>query len=360
MIFFPLSKIRIKKYLKGLVYCIALFIFLEFSARAILKFYPPYPNCNAVWRLMWKERHKNKIEIYSAFEIYDSTKGWAIKPSVREATAWENKIINTNSRGIRGKTEYSYNKPKGKTRILILGDSFTYGAEVSDTSIYSFQLEQLIANSEVINLGVGGYGHDQMFIYLKEEGIKYRPDIVILGFITDNMKRNLLEFRDYAKPRFILANNKLILRNSPVPKPDQVFKNEFYRLRLFDLIEILYAALKEKLGINNKKAEIITEAIFDEIFKLTNTIGARLIFVHLASKEEMTTPVLQSVDSEIFLTRYCQKNKIPLVLSHPYFLSTQERGVRLRTSGHWDEQGHLLAARLIKKYLVENNLIISY
>ena len=53
----------------------------------------------------------------------------------------------------------------------MLGDSFTFGEDVGDDETYSHHLEQLLPGTEVINLGVHGYGHDQMLIYLREEGI---------------------------------------------------------------------------------------------------------------------------------------------------------------------------------------------
>jgi hypothetical protein len=72
--------------------------------------------------------------------------------------------------------------------------------------------------TEVLNLGVHGYGHDQMLLYLREEGLRYRPDVVLLGFVQIDMPRNQLSFRDYAKPRFGVRR-RLSRRNVPgVPR----------------------------------------------------------------------------------------------------------------------------------------------
>ncbi len=39
---------------------------------------------------------------------------------------------------------------------------------------------------EVINTGVPGYGADQEYLYLKTEGLKYHPDLVLLcAFYND-------------------------------------------------------------------------------------------------------------------------------------------------------------------------------
>ncbi len=79
-----------------------------------------------------------------------------------------------------------------KIRIAVLGDSFTFGEEISDDETYSARLEQIIPNSEVLNFGNHGYGHDQMLIYFRSEVRRYRPDIVVLGFVPMDMQRNLL------------------------------------------------------------------------------------------------------------------------------------------------------------------------
>jgi hypothetical protein len=70
------------------------------------------------------------------------------------------------------------------------GDSATHD------KTYSYYLTRSLPDTEVLNLGVSGYGHDQMLLYLKEEGAKYHPDVVILGYVSLDAPRNLLSFRD--------------------------------------------------------------------------------------------------------------------------------------------------------------------
>jgi hypothetical protein len=115
---------------------------------------------------------------------------------------------------------------------LILGDSFTFGDEVSDDETYAFYLQQMLPQAEVINMGVHGYGHDQMLILLREEGIKYEPDIVIVGFLALDMSRNLLSFRDFAKPRYVLEKGKLRLTGTPIPRPEEILKWDWARPRV--------------------------------------------------------------------------------------------------------------------------------
>src|SRR4029453_9640120 len=173
-------------------------------------------NDEYTYRRNWVQEHqKYGMEAYYAFDMYDASKGWIPKPNLRDVKAFNNKILNTNSNGFRGKKDFAYTKNKEKLRILTLGDSFTFGDEVSDDETYSSYLQEMLPHTEVINMGVHGYGHDQMLILLKEEGVKYEPDIVILGFLSLDMSRNLLEFRDFAKPRFVLERGEL---NSQAPR----------------------------------------------------------------------------------------------------------------------------------------------
>ena len=81
-------------------------------------------NCDAVRRIQWLKRHRNSNTTMSSYDIYSSTRGWALRPNIKDMNVWGSKILNANSKGIRGKIEYNYNKPSNKIRILILGNSF--------------------------------------------------------------------------------------------------------------------------------------------------------------------------------------------------------------------------------------------
>jgi lysophospholipase L1-like esterase len=72
-------------------------------------------------------------------------------------------------------------------RIICLGDSNTFGLAVDDQYSYPAQLSQVLNNelggrAEVINAGVPGYSSRQGLVYLQERLLKYRPNLVIVGF----------------------------------------------------------------------------------------------------------------------------------------------------------------------------------
>lgn len=102
-----------------------------------------------------------------------------------------------NSLGYRGK-DITLAKPSGTTRILMLGDSFTFGLGVSDTDTFASKLEQALIQkgkkTEVINAGYAdGFSPDSYFLYFKTRGILLAPDIVIVNFFVWNDITDLSE-----------------------------------------------------------------------------------------------------------------------------------------------------------------------
>lgn len=103
-----------------------------------------------------------------------------------------------NSLGYRS-PEFSLKKPVGTKRILVLGDSFTFGHGVGDRQIYPFIAGELLKqkgykNAEVINAGyASGFSPDSYYLYLKERGMKLKPDVVVVGFFVFNDIADLVE-----------------------------------------------------------------------------------------------------------------------------------------------------------------------
>lgn len=98
--------------------------------------------------------------------------------------------IKTNSLGLRGR-ETTYDKPAGVKRILVLGDSYTFGVYVEAEENYPSRLEEILRQRgkkvEVINAGYAdGWSPDEHYVWLTKKGIKFKPDLVIYGFFIGN------------------------------------------------------------------------------------------------------------------------------------------------------------------------------
>src|SRR5262249_26983685 len=157
---------------------------------------------------------------------------------------------------LRGLREYPVEKPAGERRVVVLGDSFTFGENVGDEQTYAFRLERLLEGASVLNFGVHGYGTDQQYLLLKERGFAYGPDVVILGFYEEDATRNVLAFRDYAKPVFRFRGQDLELTNVPVPPPEQLRLNVPSRFspRLFRFLGVQAQALQRSFFSKKEEA----------------------------------------------------------------------------------------------------------
>ena len=100
--------------------------------------------------------------------------------------------VKTGSQGLRDR-DFAGTKAPNSQRILVLGDSLTFGWGVDVDHTYPKILERLLNEEsggattyEVINAGVGNYNTVQEVAYFEERGIRYRPDEVILGFYIND------------------------------------------------------------------------------------------------------------------------------------------------------------------------------
>ncbi len=105
--------------------------------------------------------------------------------------------VKINDLGFRDTREYALAKPPGSFRILVLGDSVTFGHGAVYETTYPYLLEQRLKtwradiNWQVWNLGVPGYNTADELAYLKEVGGRYDPDMVVVGFFPNDLSTGL-------------------------------------------------------------------------------------------------------------------------------------------------------------------------
>ena len=101
------------------------------------------------------------------------------------------KVIKLNSDGYRDK-EFVIPKPKNKYRILFLGDSYTWGIGLDLIDILPKQLEQVLKkdfnNIEIVNAAEPGSNTVEQLIRLKQSGLKYEPNLVVLVYDLNDIE----------------------------------------------------------------------------------------------------------------------------------------------------------------------------
>lgn len=120
-----------------------------------------------------------------------------------------NVSIAINSYGLR-----DYERPvlSNAKRILVMGDSMTFGFGVEMNETYSKYLERKLNSKgskyEVFNAGwADGYSLDSYYLYLKNDGIKkFKPDVIIVEFFVYN------DITDISLNRWVNDSNGLPIK----------------------------------------------------------------------------------------------------------------------------------------------------
>ena len=134
------------------------------------------------------------IEPKTQLFVRDPELGWRLRPGA--VAEWGHVRIEVNARGLRG-PEVDYARTGDALRILYLGDSVTIGfgiEQVSDTYPYlvAERLEpRLGVRVETVNSAVEGWSPWQQLAYLRREGLRYQPDLVLVGFVLNDVTEKL-------------------------------------------------------------------------------------------------------------------------------------------------------------------------
>ncbi len=159
-----------------------------------------------------------------ALFAYDANKGWFHTPKARarrHIAGPDSGRVKINSLGLRG-PEIARRPRPGVKRILVLGDSFAFGAGLDYVHTFPTNLARHMGHGvEVVNMGVSGYSTDQELLLFEDLGARLHPDIVLLLMCDNDFEANTQDFVFYMnyKPYFELEpGGRLVRRNKPVPR----------------------------------------------------------------------------------------------------------------------------------------------
>jgi hypothetical protein len=161
--------------------------------------------------------------------LTDPLTDFRLKPNVHERLSWPGGVSfswTTNSRGYRATPELVVPKPPSTKRVLLLGDSFTFGQGVNDSQTFAAEAQRRLRELcpgralEIVNAGVPGFSTSQELALLEGEGLALDPDIVVLGFYGNDPQDNL------QRGVFFLAGDTLVRRPSAA-------RPRFYRVKQF-------------------------------------------------------------------------------------------------------------------------------
>jgi len=307
---------------------------------------------------------------------YHPTLGWYHQKS-KSALLVQDELrveVNTNSEGMRGIREYGIDKPAGMMRILLLGDSFAFGWGVKDNETFAARLEEMDPKLEVLNLGVAGYGLDQILLSFREIGRRFSPDLVFVTVFPEDFWRATRSFTDagYAKPYFTLSGKDLLLHNVPTPQPFQLKHNQFPDViesnRIEDFFEksILYRLFRRGIIRMGKNLGWLDPDSTDEW--ILGREQLKTLIAEIKASEAQAIIVIVPPErwfkstSEVSLKqsirRFAQREQVPMIDLTPIFFELIHQSditeYYIKDDWHWTAKGHQLAASVLMEFIIKN------
>ncbi len=288
-------------------------------------------------RLGWKYVHTPET-----IKRYYTSEGWA--------------DIYINTDGFRSAEFIS---DEDSYRVMILGDSMTFGNEVSQEKIFTSLLERKIEETypdrkiNVMNYGVAGFGTGQELICLKEYGDRYPPDVVVLMlFVNDFDDNTLTVYTNRYVPHFKLEDDKLVLYNKPgrlqrirtfLRDKSVLFYFLFHRLEVFDRI------LKEKERYRAEETEkmLLMQRLLDAIRAYTSERNIPLFLFYIGRE----TGRERRSD---WVRKYCEENSVS------FGLVPQKKGELISDNIHWNMRGHAATAEIVYGKLAESKVLDTH
>jgi GDSL-like Lipase/Acylhydrolase family len=274
-------------------------------------------------------------------------------------------LAEVNNLGLRG-PDVTEEKPAGTRRVLLLGDSFTFGVGVREEDTFARRLEVDLNRAapsgervEVINAGVQGYNTRDEVFYLEREWLKLEPDLVIIVFYLNDAyeDRTFLNMGEalgvYLEPYGLgrysylvdLVQHELAARRSQRAMEAYYLQHYFRDAKNFlpqpgDVSSdwtASRAALARAAELLGERGVPLALVIFPELHQLDD----RYPFVKVhelvrASADELSIPVLDLLDT------YRGRRDRDLWV-HP-------------TDHHPNAEAHRLATEAIREFLIQQGL----
>ena len=219
---------------------------------------------------------------------FDTDLGWIPEKGDHRENVWGTAVTILEN-GIRSNGNNEYSDSDNSRPILAVGDSFTFGDQVSNSETWPAQLEKM-NNSPVLNGGVFGYGIDQIFLRMELLASTYRPEMIIFSFIPNDIGRNELSERSgVPKPFFELSEagdftliNDHIIASPSLPL-DKVRKLLGYSLLVHKMLEKSIPRLWLQGGLEStnihSEGEQVTCRIFSELERFSKRTNIEILIL---------------------------------------------------------------------------------
>jgi len=327
---------------------------------------------------------------------------WKLKPNTESIHygLFNEYVVNVRINGV-GLRNSEIGSKDGTFRILVLGDSFTFGYGVENEETYPAQLQKILnermdGKVEVINAGyASGYAPDAYYAYLKKEGFVLQPDMVLIGFFVGN------DFIDFSEEQWVEVDefglpvklsggdwvDEYGRRRQLSPGREFISNSAVYRVHLFfNTYSHVYSFVKHRLkNVIVKQSSSATifyrknytfeeQVIFDKtttlfrgIHSLTRLNNASLSIILIPGKETTVEVFktslkfygLEPSEFDFFkvsklMTEFGDAEGIPIIDLQPSLAEYARQGdeqLYFSIDRHWTPAGHKRVAEVLAAQL---------
>lgn len=316
--------------------------------------------------------------------------------------------VEINQQGWRD-VERPVEKPRGTTRILVLGDSFAEGLQVPLEDTFSRVLEARLKELQagpvqVINTGTSGFGTAGELLLLQRDGARYDPDIVLLAFYPGNdVLNNSPELEDTLVPVYAADGRpERVVSSKKERQPKSLLGKALAGSKAYQYVRRRLVTghpnLARRLGLIDgakppprpdfipdgyfvyapaegpwQSAWEHTERLLGQVQSAARQMGAELVVAIVAGRDEVypewwaevmqTYPAMQGKPFDIDAPRkriveMCQARGIPVLELAPLMRQQSSAApLHFHRDGHWTPAGHRLAGDAIANFLVKERLV---
>ncbi len=328
-----------KKTLTNLTLLLASTVFSLLAVEAILRISGHQP-----WQYLV---HENEPTMHE----HDDTLGWRNKAGQYEFpgyTARRNPIQMTFFEGGLRRARVNQEAIQDqRPKMVFVGGSFTQGWGISDRRTYPWKVQRRFPKFEVLNYGTGGYGTYQALLTLERALPTLNdPRVVLYGFMAHHQNRNvatdtwLETLSKYSNrshvfvPYATVDDQGGLVRHPPEAYTTVPLRNQ---LALANLLGKGF--MRARTEARKRQAHPVTQAILQEMNKLSHSHGARLVVVMLQANQTLKSTY------EAFLARH----DIPVI--DCVFSLTPD--MRIRREGHPNGKANAQWAKCIIEQLKE-------
>lgn len=290
-----------------------------------------------------------------AFTLDENLGAHMIPGVTKQGHGWSDQLpAQTNSHGWRDR-ENTYERTKGTSRILALGDSFTFGWKVDYGQRVTEVLESELANTDVVNMAAPGFAPDLELVAYETEGRRYGADVVLWILFAGNDLDDIRNARASGWPKvyFRLEDGELV-QVPPVHTWLERWRVHSYVLeivlqRLFPQPTKVRAPGWPVDGLGRDSLPLF-KAIAARLQRSVADNGSQLLAV-IAHRPNSRQPNREGVAMREALDELAIETVDLFETMHGPEAPPQTE-LFFADDGHWTALGHRLAARAIRDALI--------